>query len=582
MAGVPLRGGQPPVSTAGESSPPWAGLVAGRERVTPVVEGEAVTQRLTATYFDSRGHRLARAHLTLRRQTGGRDAGWHLLVPGAGSARQEVRLPLGRAIVTVPAALRKMVWALTRGEPLAPVATIVTERTVQDLVDETGQVLVEVADDRARAARLSGTASGDGQVSTWREIQVELRGVDRGWLDAVDVGLRDLGLSVADARSELARVLADGDGAPASSAQHEPKPKRPSPKSPAGDVVLGYVNQQSSRSWRTTHRSASTPRAASTGCGWPPAGCAARCRPSSRSWTPRWSRPLRAELQWLAGELGAARDAEVLRDRMTAALQHEDRQVHLGPLGDTVDTDLTQAYRAAHDELLKALDSERYHQLVAEPRPARDRTAVRARQGGPTSGQGAAPAGRPRVRPAARAWSTARPRRTRPPPSATPPARGPQGRQEGPIRRRDDDRVLRQAGRPVRQRHGEPAGGAGRAPGQRRDARPAGGAGTPGDRSPPPRSPTAACTPTRSSGASRRRPLRDRLAPGPQEVPPLLDELTRDRQAGTDSGLLNTSGKAPPRKQSGGHAVVLALVGAESNPRESRGRRLDVRLRGIQ
>ncbi len=397
MAGVPLRGGQPPVSTAGESWPPWAGLVAGRERVTPVVEGEAVTQRLTATYFDSRDHRLARAHLTLRRQTGGRDAGWHLLVPGAGSARQEVRLPLGRAIVTVPAALRKMVWALTRGEPLAPVATIVTERTVQDLVDETGQVLVEVADDRARAARLSGTASGDGQVSTWREIQVELRGVDRGWLDAVDVGLRDLGLSVADARSELARVLADGDGAPASSAQHEPKPKRPSPKSPAGDVVLGYVNQQSSRSWRTTHRSASTPRAACTGCGWP----TRRLRSALQTFGPVLDAevvtPLRVELRWLAGELGAARDAEVLRDRMTAALQHEDRQVHLGPLGDTVDTDLSQAYRAAHDELLKALDSERYHQVVLNL----DRLVIAP----PPTGKAARPAAKVLPQRAARAYA---------------------------------------------------------------------------------------------------------------------------------------------------------------------------------
>jgi hypothetical protein len=86
--------------------PPLAGLVAGHDRATPVVEGEAVTLRLSATYFDTRDHRLARAHLTLRRRTGGQEAGWHLLVPGAGSARQEVRLPLGRATVTVPAALQ--------------------------------------------------------------------------------------------------------------------------------------------------------------------------------------------------------------------------------------------------------------------------------------------------------------------------------------------------------------------------------------------------------------------------------------------------------------------------------------------
>ena len=224
--------------------PSLIGLVAGHEGVTEVVEGEAGRERLSATYFDTRDHRLAAAHLTLRRRTGGQDAGWHLKVPGAGCARNEVRVPLGRATVTVPVALRNMVWALTRGEPLAPVATIVTDRTVRHLVDATGQVLVEAADDRVRAERLAGTASEVGQVSRWREIEVELRGGDRGWFDAVNAGLRDLGVSVSEASSKLARVLTNGDGVPAPAGQKKLKLKPPSPKSPAGDVVLDYVKQQ--------------------------------------------------------------------------------------------------------------------------------------------------------------------------------------------------------------------------------------------------------------------------------------------------------------------------------------------------
>jgi len=74
--------------------------------------------------------------------------------------------------------------------------------------------------------------------------------------------------------------------------------------------------------------------------------------------------PLRSELKWLAGELGTARDAEVLRDRVLAALHEEERQVHLGPLGDDIDADMSSAYRTAHDGLLRALDSERYHRIV--------------------------------------------------------------------------------------------------------------------------------------------------------------------------------------------------------------------------
>src|ERR671933_272885 len=42
--------------------PSLAGLVAAHDGVAPVVEGEAVTTRLEATYFDTPDHRLARAH----------------------------------------------------------------------------------------------------------------------------------------------------------------------------------------------------------------------------------------------------------------------------------------------------------------------------------------------------------------------------------------------------------------------------------------------------------------------------------------------------------------------------------------
>ena len=55
--------------------------------------------------------------------------------------------------LAVPAALHKMVWALARGEPLAPVATIVTERTVRHLVDAGRELLAEPGDADARVDR---------------------------------------------------------------------------------------------------------------------------------------------------------------------------------------------------------------------------------------------------------------------------------------------------------------------------------------------------------------------------------------------------------------------------------------------
>jgi CHAD domain-containing protein len=72
-------------------------------------------------------------------------------------------------------------------------------------------------------------------------------------------------------------------------------------------------------------------------------------------------RPLRAELRWLAGELGAARDAEVLRDRLLAAMAEESRAEQQGALGEA---EMSQGYRTAHERVLQALDSDRYHRLV--------------------------------------------------------------------------------------------------------------------------------------------------------------------------------------------------------------------------
>src|SRR5688500_6054098 len=190
------------VADDGFQLPPLTNLIAGTDggrdrQVTPVVEGEPVRQRLAAVYFDTADLRLATAGLTLRRRTGGDDAGWHLKVPAGPNTRSEIRQPLGRAARTVPAALQRMVWARTLGSALRPVAEIVTDRTVRRLVDATGHVVAEVADDRVTARRLlptEGPGDAAGAATSWREIEVELaRGDGDGdgdLLSAVDARLR--------------------------------------------------------------------------------------------------------------------------------------------------------------------------------------------------------------------------------------------------------------------------------------------------------------------------------------------------------------------------------------------------------
>ena len=62
---------------------------------------EPVTDHLEAVYFDTPSLALAARRLTLRRRTGGADAGWHLKLPAGTDQREEIHAPLGQP-ETVP------------------------------------------------------------------------------------------------------------------------------------------------------------------------------------------------------------------------------------------------------------------------------------------------------------------------------------------------------------------------------------------------------------------------------------------------------------------------------------------------
>lgn len=335
--------------------------------LVPLAEGEAVRQRLTATYFDTDDFRLAAAGLTLRRRTGGADAGWHLKVPAGPGARSEVRLPAGRAVRAVPDALQKLVRAHSRTATLLPVAEIVTQRTVRRLVDPTGQVLAEVADDRVTARRLlplDGSGDAAGAPISWREIEVELVGGQAGLLDDVDARLRAQGLRKAGAASKLAHLL--GKSAIGTKTRR-PLPKKAeqlTAKAPAGQVVLAHLGEQVAQV-----RAQDLPvRLDAPDAVHKMRVATRRLRSALTTFKPLFAtqaiRPLSAELKWLAGELGAARDAEVMRDRVRKAAQTEGDAAGHAPAAAIADQELGQAYRTAHDRVLAELDGERYHQIV--------------------------------------------------------------------------------------------------------------------------------------------------------------------------------------------------------------------------
>src|SRR5258708_34753287 len=57
----------------------------------------AETQSLDAVYFDTPSRDLALNRVTLRRRTGGLDAGWHLKLPARPEARTQMPAPVGPA-----------------------------------------------------------------------------------------------------------------------------------------------------------------------------------------------------------------------------------------------------------------------------------------------------------------------------------------------------------------------------------------------------------------------------------------------------------------------------------------------------
>jgi CYTH domain len=174
------------------------------------------TYHLTAIYLDTPGLDLAAAHITLRRRTGGTDAGWHLKLPAGAAARREVHSPLGPGTEAVPEHLAGLVAQWTRGQPLRPIARLETARTVRQLTDVAGEVLAEVADDEVTGS-LPEQSRGDTDApagpaawrvaTAWREVEIELGSGPPGILDEAGRLLLEAGARPAPAASKLAMLL---------------------------------------------------------------------------------------------------------------------------------------------------------------------------------------------------------------------------------------------------------------------------------------------------------------------------------------------------------------------------------------
>lgn len=303
----------------------------------------AKTHDLDATYFDTDDLILMKNRRTLRRRTGGGDAGWHLKTPGAGGSRTEHRLPLnGGDKDRVPAELRSQVRAIVRRGELKPIARLRTHRVETPLVDEAGHTLALIAQD-------SVTAEAGGQQQRWQEVEVELVDGDPGVLQAVERRLLDAGARPAQGPSKVARAL---DGRLAREAQKTTKTKV--------NPVFSYAREQ---------RDALTEYDPGVRQGDPESVHKMRVatrRLRSTLKTFKRSFPgfeeVGPELKWLADLLGQVRDGQVQEGKLLAEV------ATAGPEFDEVAAriraHLDRQVADGQAALAEALESERYLALL--------------------------------------------------------------------------------------------------------------------------------------------------------------------------------------------------------------------------
>ena len=383
---------------------------------------------LNATYFDSPDLRLLRRRVTLRRRTGGRDAGWHLKLPREVSpgapTRDEIRLPAGRSANRVPAELLARVQVHLRGVAPMPVVRLRTHRVVHSLLDERGATLIEIALDQVTATlpplpdpdsrnegrgadrgsartapgRADSTAvspkgstavaSGGGStaVSTggstttaaspkgstpavpagssmtvWSELEVELGAGSVELLDAVTERLTAAGALPGAASSKAAHAL---EGRLAAVAGERSAAAAEPPAGTAGAVLQAYLGTHVHRLQvqdplvRVDAEDAVHQMRVAT----------RRLRSVLGTFRPLFDRsvtdPLRDELAWLGGVLGAARDLEVIGAHLRGLVATVPPELVLGPVSNRIVTALGTRHRGAHDDVLTVLDDPRYFALL--------------------------------------------------------------------------------------------------------------------------------------------------------------------------------------------------------------------------
>jgi CHAD domain-containing protein len=261
-----------------------AGL--GAEAALPVV--------LRSVYYDTADGRLRAGGMTLRRTTRTGATTWDLDRPARLAAS------VGDRSAAVPARVAELLLAWTGGDPLEPVATLRTRRTTWTVGDGAAEVrddVVEQLDGRRVVTKFREVALGDGAPAAYAKRlagRLEKAGavrVDGGPVDRVRrlfagqpraPRLRKNDAAVALVAAALARGTAE---------------------LLAADVAVRLGEPDAVHQLRVAVRRLRTALGA-----------------FGSALDPAWAEHLAGELAWLGRSLGAARDAEVVAERVAAAV----------------------------------------------------------------------------------------------------------------------------------------------------------------------------------------------------------------------------------------------------------------------
>ncbi|GAA2750146.1 CYTH and CHAD domain-containing protein [Amnibacterium kyonggiense] len=325
--------------------------------LTPALPaGSAITrsvQHLRSDYFDTTDHSLRRLGVTLRRRTGSDDTGWHLKLPH-GDFREEVHADLA---TDPPEELTRLLLGITRGTPLAVIATLSTERQVTRVIGPSGDHVADVDLDHVEAI-----AERTSKVVSWTELEVELgsASVPDEQLTVLSRVIEDAGARTSDSKSKLQRAVGSI------------KPTRKGGKGKhgkhrtAGAVLLPFLGAQH----RALLLGDLALRRGDASVIHSTRVATRRFRSVLRVFAPFFDPDrgalLDTELRWYAELLGDVRDDQVLEQRLDRLIQELPSELVIGPVQERIEDHLSALHARHWARLQSELLGARYLVLMEE------------------------------------------------------------------------------------------------------------------------------------------------------------------------------------------------------------------------